>query len=236
MEIFYIIAAALAPVAVLFYYINRKDRSNQEPAKELLKAFGLGILSIFVSLTISLPLGALGLFVNDPSTFLGGAATAFFGAAIPEEIAKFLMFWVLVRRSRHFDEHMDGIVYASCVSLGFAALENVMYLFSNYDAWVSVGISRAIFSVPGHFFFGILMGYYYSLVRFDPVVSKKTRYLVLAAPILAHGAYNSVLFFMDVAPSISMLLMIVFLLLCNKLRKYCSARIKDHLRRDGVIQ
>ena len=55
MEIFYIIAAALAPVAVLFYYINRKDRFNQEPTKELLKAFGLGILSIFVSLTISMP-------------------------------------------------------------------------------------------------------------------------------------------------------------------------------------
>lgn len=236
MEIYYMIAAALAPVAVLFYYIYRKDRFNQEPTKEMLKAFGLGIVSIFVSLTISIPLGMLGFYVDEPMTFAGGIATAFFGAAIPEEIAKFLMFWLLVRRSRYFDEHMDGIVYASCVSLGFAALENVMYLFSNYDAWVSVGITRAIFSVPGHFFFGILMGYYYSLVRFDPMAPKNTRYMVLLAPILAHGAYNSVLFIMDVAPSLSLILMLVFLWLCNKLRKYCSERIEEHLRRDGVIQ
>ena len=236
METYYMIAAALAPVAVLFYYIYRKDRFNQEPTKEMLKAFGLGIVSIFVSLTISIPLGMFGFYVDEPMTFAGGIATAFFGAAIPEEIAKFLMFWLLIRRSRYFDEHMDGIVYASCVSLGFAALENVMYLFSNYDAWVSVGITRAIFSVPGHFFFGILMGYYYSLVRFDPMVSKNTRYMVLLAPILAHGAYNSVLFIMDVAPSLSLVLMVVFLWLCNKLRKYCSARIEEHLKRDGVIQ
>lgn len=234
MEIFYIIAAALAPVAVLFYYINRKDRSNQEPAKELLKAFGLGILSIFVSLTISLPLGALGLFVNDPSTFLGGAATAFFGAAIPEEIAKFLMFWVLVRRSRHFDEHMDGIVYASCVSLGFAALENVMYLFSNYDAWVSVGISRAIFSVPGHFFFGILMGYYFSIVRFGASRSAKAKCMVLLAPILAHGAFDAFLFSMDLLPSVSLVLAAIFLYGVNKLRKIAVDKAEQHLKTDSV--
>lgn len=235
METVYILIAALAPAAVLFYYIYRKDRAKQEPVAELLKAFGLGVLSIFVSLAISLPLGALGLYSDYPETFLGCVATSFFGAAIPEEIAKFLMFWLLVRRNRFFDEKMDGIVYASCVALGFAALENIGYLFSNYDAWLSVGISRALFSVPGHFFFGVLMGYYYSLVRFDPLTPKYKRYMVLGAPILAHGAYNSVLFIRDVTPALSMVLMIVFLLLCNKLRIYASARIQEHLKNDGVI-
>lgn len=231
-----VLIAALAPVVVLFYYIFRKDKYQQEPAKELLKAFALGVLSVFVSLTISLPLGLFGLYSDNPETVIGGIATAFFGAAIPEEIAKFLMFWLLVRKNRYFDEHMDGIVYASCVSLGFAALENIMYLASNYDAWLSVGISRAIFSVPGHFFFGVLMGYYYSLVRFDPLTPKINRLMVLGAPVLAHGIYNSILFTVDIAPAMSLILMIFFVVMCNELRKLCSRKIQEHLRNDGVIQ
>ena len=160
MEVVFMLIAAISPAAVLGYYIYTKDKLRQEPPKELLKAFGLGVLSTVVSLGISKPLGLLGFFSHNPETLFGCLATSFFGAAIPEEIAKFLMFLLVIRKNRWFDERMDGIVYASCVALGFAALENILYLASNFDAWVSVGITRALLSVPGHFFFGILMGYY----------------------------------------------------------------------------
>lgn len=103
--------AALAPVAVLFYYLYRKDDFQKEPVMELLKAFGLGVLSAFLSLCISIPLGILGFFPSEPSTLIEAAAVSFFGAAIPEEIAKFVIFWLLVRRNKFFDEHMDGIGY-----------------------------------------------------------------------------------------------------------------------------
>lgn len=232
----YILIAALAPVAMLLYYIYRKDEFQKEPVKEVLKAFGLGILSVFVSLMISGPLGAFGLYPEEQETIWDGIAISFFGAAIPEEIAKFLMFWLLVRRNKYFDEHMDGIVYAAAVSLGFAGLENVMYLFSS-DDWVSTGIARALFSVPGHCFFGILMGYYYSLVRFDPVTPSINRSWVLGAPILAHGIFDSILFASDVLPrTLSLVLMIVFIVFCNSLRKQASKRIRAHLVNDGVVQ
>lgn len=232
----YILIAALAPVAMLLYYIYRKDEFQKEPVKEVLKAFGLGILSVFVSLMISGPLGAFGLYPEEQETIWDGIAISFFGAAIPEEIAKFLMFWLLVRRNRYFDEHMDGIVYAAAVSLGFAGLENIMYLFSAED-WVSTGIARALFSVPGHCFFGILMGYYYSLVRFDPITPLINRFWVLGAPILAHGIFDSILFASDVLPQVlSLVLMIVFIVFCNSLRKQASKRIRAHLVNDGVVQ
>lgn len=232
----YILIAALAPVAMLLYYIYRKDEFQKEPVKEVLKAFGLGILSVFVSLMISGPLGAFGLYPEEQETIWDGIAISFFGAAIPEEIAKFLMFWLLVRRNKYFDEHMDGIVYAAAVSLGFAGLENVMYLFSS-DDWVSTGIARALFSVPGHCFFGILMGYYYSLVRFDPVTPSINRFWVLGAPILAHGIFDSILFASDVLPqALSLVLMIVFIVFCNSLRKQASKRIRAHLVNDGVVR
>ena len=234
METVFMLIAALLPVAVLGYYIYKKDKLRQEPPKELLKAFGFGVLSIFVSLCISSPLRQLGFFNGENDTLWGCLATAFFGAAIPEEIAKFLMFYLVIRKNRWFDERMDGIVYASCVSLGFAALENIVYLASNFESWVSVGITRAILSVPGHFFFGILMGYYFSIVRFGVSRSAKDKWMVLLAPILAHGAYDAILFSMDLLPSVSLVLTVIFLYGVNKLRKIAVDKAEQHLRTDSV--
>lgn len=233
MQLPLILLAALAPIAILAYYIYRRDKFQKEPVKELLKAFGMGILSIPVSLLISTPLEFAGFYSMETQTLLDAVKLSFLGAAIPEEIAKFLMLWLFVRKSRCFDENVDGIVYASVVSLGFAAVENILYLVTNYESWISVGITRALFSVPGHFFFGVLMGYYYSLFRFYPAAGRKVKWLVLGAPILAHGLFDTVLFSVEVLPGLSAALMIAFILLCNSLRKRASRSIAEHLERDS---
>ena len=229
-----ILLTALLPIAILVYYIYHKDKKSPEPTGQLVKAFLFGILSVPVSFCISIPLGIIGLYPVETTSILGSISTAFFGAAIPEEIAKFFMLWLLLRKNPYFDEKMDGIVYAVCVSLGFAALENIMYLYTNADSYLSVGIARAIFSVPGHFCFGILMGYYYSLAKFYPKTPKKNKVLILVVPILAHGLYNSILFIINVTPAISGILMIVFLVFCHKMWKYGSCRIKEHILRDST--
>ena len=232
----YILISALAPVIVLLYFVYRKDELQKEPVKEILKAVGLGVLSVFASFLISGPLGALGFYTDYPVTLWDAVAISFFGAAIPEEIAKFVLLWLFVRKNKWFDEHMDGIVYAAAVSLGFAAFENIGYLMSSED-WVSTGIMRALFSVPGHMFFGILMGYYYSLVRFDPTASGMTKFWVLGAPIIAHGIYDSILFSMDTLPeALSLALMVIFIFFCNSLRKHASKRIKLHVLQDKAVQ
>ena len=235
MNNYIILLIALLPVVILVYYIYHKDKKSPEPTGQLIKAFLFGILSVPVSFCISIPLGIIGLYPVEATSILGSICTAFFGAAIPEEIAKFIMLWLLLRKNPYFDEKMDGIVYAVCVSLGFAALENIMYLFTNADSYLSVGIARAIFSVPGHFCFGILMGYYYSLAKFYPKTPKKNKVLILAAPIIVHGLYDSILFIINVTPSISGILMIVFLVFCHKMWKYGSESIAEHLRRDNTI-
>ena len=233
MQLPLILLAALAPIAILAYYIYRRDKFQKEPVKELLKAFGMGILSVPVSLLISTPLEFAGFYSMETQTLLDAVKLSFLGAAIPEEIAKFLMLWLFVRKSRCFDENVDGIVYASVVSLGFAAVEKILYLVTNYESWISVGITRALFSVPGHFFFGVLMGYYYSLFRFYPAAGRKVKWLVLGAPILAHGLFDTVLFSVEVLPGLSAALMIAFILLCNSLRKRASRSIAEHLERDS---
>ena len=227
-----ILLTALLPIAIFVYYIYHKDKKSPEPIGQLVKAFLWGILSVPLSLCISIPLGLIGVYPAEATSIWGSVSSAFFGAAIPEEIAKFFMLWLLLRKNRYFDEKMDGIVYAVCVSLGFAALENIMYLFSNEEAYLSIGIARAIFAVPGHFCFGILMGYYYSLAKFYPKTPTKNKALILVAPIIVHGLYDSILFIINVTPAISGILLIVFLIFCHKMWKYGSKSIQEHLQRD----
>lgn len=228
-----ILITALLPVAILVYYIYNRDKQAPEPTGQLMKAFFYGVLSVPVSLCISIPLGLLGFYPSEAVTVWGSIRTAFFAAAVPEEIAKFAMLWLLLRKNPYFDEKMDGIVYAVCISLGFAGLENIMYLFSNAESFLAVGLSRAIFSIPGHFCFGVLMGYYYSLVRFYPMSLNRNKVLVLAAPIIAHGLYDAILFVSDVTPAISGILTVIFLVFCHQMWKYGSKSIKEHLSRDS---
>lgn len=232
MNNYIILLTALLPVVILVYYIYHKDKKSPEPTGQLLKAFFYGILSVPLSFCMSIPLGLIGVYPAEATSVLGSISSAFLGAAIPEEIAKFIMLWLLLRKNRYFDEKMDGIVYAVCVSLGFAALENIMYLFTNAESYISVGIARAIFAVPGHFCFGILMGYYYSLAKFYPKAPKKNKALILIAPIIVHGLYDSILFIINVTPAISSILLIVFLAFCHKMWKYGSKSIQEHLKRD----
>jgi RsiW-degrading membrane proteinase PrsW (M82 family) len=227
-----VLLAALLPVGILIFYINYKDRLSPEPGRELVRAFLTGMLSVPLSFCVSVPFELLGFYSQEPTGILGSVALSFFGAAIPEELAKLFILWLVLRNNRCFDEKMDGIVYAVCVSLGFAAVENVMYLFSSYDNFVSVGIGRALFAVPGHFCFVVIMGYYYSLARFYPDGPKKNKSLVLIAPVLVHGIYDSILFVSNVTPALSGILTIVFLYFCHKMWKYGSKSINEHLQRD----
>ena len=229
-----IICTALLPVAILVCYICLKDKRSPEPSRLLLKAFFYGWLSLPLSFCVSKPSEYLGLYSNEVTDVVGAVSLSFFGAAIPEELAKLFVLWLLLRKNSYFDEKMDGIVYAVCVSMGFAALENIMYLFSNSESFLTVGILRAIFAVPGHFCFGILMGYYYSLAKFYPLSPKKNMIIVLLAPIVVHGLYDSILFVINVSPKISCILLIVFLVFCFRMWKYASKRIEEHLKRDNI--
>lgn len=228
----YIFIAALLPVLILAFYMYNKDKAQPEPISQLLKAIMFGALSVPMSLGVSLLLILMGVNVNSEETTLECISSAFLGAAIPEELAKLAMLYLLLRKNKYFDEKIDGIVYAVFVSLGFAALENVMYLFNNYDSWMSVGISRAIFSIPGHFGFGILMGYYYSLAHFYPKNRTRNIWLAFLAPMLVHGVFDTILFVSSITPMFSGLLTIIFIIFCHMLWKSGKVRIQEHLLRD----
>lgn len=231
MQIYFVLLAALAPVAVALWYIFKKDRVKPEPAKWLCKAFGLGVLSAILSLAFSIPIGkVLGMELDAevyPSIF-DAFADAFLLAAIPEELTKFIMLWLLLRKNPHFDEKFDGIVYAVCIGMGFAGFENVLYLVDGMSngSWISTGIVRALFTIPGHFLFAVLMGYYYSLYHFGIDRSTKVKAMILVTPILAHGIFDGILFSMRVDEGLATIFTIAFLVFFFKLKKKGKERIE----------
>lgn len=232
MQLLLVLLAALAPVAVAMWYIFKKDSAQPEPAKWLAKAFGFGVLSAFLSFAFSVPASFIfGLSIDAEvyPSLASAFADAFFLAAIPEELAKLIMLWLLLRKNPFFDEKFDGIVYAVCIGMGFAGIENIMYLIEGIEdgSWIGTSIGRALFSIPGHFLFAVLMGYYYSLYYWGIDRSIKTKALILAAPILAHGLFDGILFSMHVDEGLATICMIVFLFFFNKLRKKGKERIES---------
>ena len=224
------LAAAILPAAMLWLYIWKKD-SQPEPTSWLVKAvlLGIGICIpvVIVEIGIEMFLYSVGIV---PTNLVGTTMQAFVVAAIPEETFKLLALWLILRKNPYFDEHFDGIVYAVCVGLGFAAIENVFYILGE-EEWMSVAVSRALLAVPAHYAFAILMGYYYSVYHFVDH-SIKNAICILLVPVMAHGIYDAIVFAADMIPALSIVITTVLIVFCSKMWKYAKARMEELMLRN----
>ena len=152
----FLLLAALVPAAFLMVQVYRLDRIEKEPAGLLLKLALFGALS-------GLAAGAIeGALTRLLDVTLGGSTLRlvlenFLAVALVEEACKR---WVVLKFAwRHpaFDYRFDAVVYCVFSALGFAALENILYV-AEYG--FAVAVSRALLSVPGHCFFAVYMGIY----------------------------------------------------------------------------
>lgn len=207
----------------------RKDK-RPEPIGWLFAAVVLGVLAGPAVLLIDY----LALPDIPTVTFIGAFLSSFINAAIPEDGLKFAALYFLAKKCKHFDEMFDGIVYAVCMGMGFAGLENILNLFGAEDEWISVGISRALMSVPMHYFFAIIMGTFFSLGWFD----KKNRNVYMSAalilPIIVHGVYDTLCFSMGMDENFSFYILIAFLLGFKYIRRYVKSLTNSMLKLDGI--
>ena len=226
-----ILAAAIAPALLLLYYVYSKD-FNPEPRKMVLKGFWYGALAVFASTVISGPIMFLGLIPQTPTTLGEAVRLSFLGAAVPEESAKLLLLWLLLRNCREFDERYDGLVYAAAVGLGFACVENMMYVLSAGAGWFQVSVVRALFAVPGHFAFAIVMGYFFSRNHFEWYrTTLWDRVKVWLYPVLLHGTYDTLAFASSLSSGWSGLLSAGLLVFCFFLFRATRRRILDQASR-----
>ena len=181
----YLLLLALAPAVILMMYVYFRDKYEKEPIKLILKGILLGAIIIF-------PVGLIENYITGFGTGLAkipkAAFDGFIVAGATEEAFKYFVVFILIWRNRNFNEKFDGIVYAVSVSLGFAAIENLFYVFSENS--MQVGLLRAFTAVPGHTIFGIVMGFYLGLARFS--IKNKTKWMLMAfmVPWMMHGIYD----------------------------------------------
>ena len=182
-------ALALAPGAAIMVYIYLRDKHEREPLGLLTISFLYGGLSTILTMFISWPINIL--ILTKEEDVAHQFFNAFFKVALVEEFSKFFFVRFILFYNKNFNEPFDGIVYAIMVGMGFATLENVLYV---YQYGLATGILRMFTAVPAHATFAILMGFFLGKAKFT---HRKVLYfsvLALIAAAIFHGSYDYFLF------------------------------------------
>jgi len=185
-------ALAAAPALILVRYFYRQDRARPEPKGLVLRVFLVGVLSALVAIPVEL---LVGLFQRsfDPGKVWYPLFKAFVVAGLVEEYLKLTVVRLTAYRAQAFDEVMDGVVYTVVAGLGFACLENILYVLGGS---LATALVRAFTAVPLHAVASGLMGYYVGLARF--AASKRAERTLIARGLLTavgvHGLYDFLLF------------------------------------------
>jgi RsiW-degrading membrane proteinase PrsW (M82 family) len=203
----------MIPGMIWLWIFYRTDWYEPEPKQLVLATFGLGVLAILPAFGGERLAGMIYPFLEhiEQAQQNSGGGTA--AQALPmligcfliigpcEEVAKFLAVRLFVYRHREFNEPLDGIIYAAAAALGFASLENVLYVIDWHTGqvhWGTLGV-RSLLALPGHVIFSTTWGYALGRQKFDP------RYrvwpMVLASAML-HGLYDFLLVYVPTRPLI----------------------------------
>ncbi|WP_105614102.1 PrsW family intramembrane metalloprotease [Vallitalea okinawensis] len=191
MEVLELLVVAITPGIALSLALYLADHYDKEPFKYLVIVFILGCFSTFPSVFFEQLIARLNVFQG----WLGMMFAAFIVVALVEEYIKRAVVYYSVYHSGAFNEKLDGMIYCSFASLGFATIENIIYVVFRYPYIPGLGWYRAFLSVPTHMLYAITMGYYMSLSKFTDDEKKKRQYKrkSLWIPVILHGVFDLIL-------------------------------------------
>jgi protease PrsW len=175
MNILVLFALALAPALFWFWFFARQDK-RPEPAGLLLRVFFWGMLMVIPSSLL-----------EQGIETLFGTTVMFALVGLIEEGFKFLAA-SSIAKNKHFDEPIDGLIYATASALGFATLENLGYMLTGGAALI---LLRGPISTLGHILFSLTWGYAMSLRRFRGAHNVLRRGWLLGA--FLHTIFNGIL-------------------------------------------
>jgi len=180
------IILAILPPVLIAYYVYQQDKYEREPKSLIIKSFLFGCISVVPILTLET--------IFNESLFSSLFVYMFCGVALVEEGMKYFFLKKYLFNNPEFNEPLDGIVYAIMVSLGFATIENIMYVIGAQSEATSVAILRMFSAIPLHAACGVIMGYYVGMAKFK---KDNTTILLLKGVLIAtfvHAIYNYFLF------------------------------------------
>ncbi|GIN21035.1 MAG TPA: PrsW family intramembrane metalloprotease [Bacillus bacterium] len=180
-----VVSAGVAPGLALLSYFYLRDQFDQEPILTVFKTFLMGAV-------ITFPIMFIQYIMSVEEIIQGSLLSAFLSAALFEEFFKWFVLFLAIYQHAEFDEPFDGIVYGASISLGFATVENILYLAAN---GVSFALGRALLPVSSHALFGVIMGYYLGKAKFQTDSSqKRCLFFSFFVPFILHGLYDFILF------------------------------------------
>ena len=193
MQMWILFVLSVLPAALLMIFIWHKDKIEKEPIGMLAGLFLLGALMV-----IPAGLAEVGLIkaldsVLDEGNYAYMLIDNFLIVALAEEGCKFFILRVRTWRSPNFNYTFDAVVYSVAVSLGFATLENILYVVG--DGTVKLAIMRGILSVPGHAIDAVFMGWFYGMAKRaecagDASGRSSNLRRAIIVPLLTHGFYD----------------------------------------------
>ena len=207
-----VILLAVLPAVLLMLYVYKYDTYEKEPVRLLFQLILLGVLAAFLSMILeSIGQKILSLAPLDSSDPRYIILFAFLVVALVEEGMKYLLMHRRVWKLKDFDYRFDGIVYAAFASLGFAAMENIMYVMG---FGLSVVLSRALLAIPAHMSFSVVFGVFYGRARqlANAGYHRASRMNILlgfAIAVFFHGFYDSCAM---IGTVFSMLLFMLFMI------------------------
>ena len=198
----FLLALALAPGLAIIFYIYFSDKYDREPLKNLIISFILGAVSTIPAILLqTLLIPRLDFYISSRA-IIYNAIFSFLIVAPTEELSKFFMLRRYSFTRQAFNEPFDGIIYSVMVSMGFATVENIGYVFRH---GFMTGIVRMFLSVPAHAAFGVLMGYHVGLAKMDPARSEIHMIKGVLLAILFHGGFDFFLFLQG-SPEVTVLI------------------------------
>lgn len=184
MNLIILLSVAIAPGLALFSYIYLRNEISSEPSRTLFHTFMYGAMLTFPILFIQ------HVFIEEQIVQSSFIQNVLFTSTL-EEFFKWLILVMAIYKHVEFDDPYDGILYGASVSLGFATVENILYLFT-YG--VHTAFLRALLPVSSHAIFGVVMGYYLGRAKFAlDKTSSPLLFVALMVPLGLHIIYNGIL-------------------------------------------
>ena len=220
-ELFFELTLAVIPCIAIALFVYLRDQHRPEPFFLVVLSFLLGAFAFGLNILLSWYPNRL--FQGGEETIFQKAVHVFLVIAIPEELCKFLMVILLIRMIRkYFSEPIDGIVYSVMVGMGFACVENLVYV---HEHGAGSGILRMFSAIPAHAMLGVIMGFHLGIAKFTRRKWKRFMALGLVIPVSMHGMYNFFLYLhfiqgMWIGAGVGMLISLYF----------CIQSVKIHQR------
>jgi len=190
-----LLALAVGPAVAIMIFFYTKDKHDREPFGVLLVSFLAGCFSVVPAIILETILPGL-VPGSTGSSVISVAIYTFIIVAGSEEFSKYLFLRYYAYKKPHFNEPYDGIIYAVMVGMGFATIENLMYVFGAETPGAAFGTAglRAVTAVPAHATFAAIMGYYIGLAKFSHKNEGSLMLRGFLGAVILHGLYDFFLF------------------------------------------